>query len=90
VFRPTAAAVTNVRPALRWLDGHPSDLEEIRQALDAIIKDGTRANDVIGRIRAACSLLFEIRAGQRETGGVASDCRVLPRSHPITQRYCAI
>ena len=38
--------------ALRWLGGHPPDLEEIRQALGAIIQDGTRAGDVIGRIRA--------------------------------------
>jgi signal transduction histidine kinase len=37
---------------LRWLGGHPPDLEEVRQALDAIIKDGNRAGDVIGRIRA--------------------------------------
>src|SRR4029077_17964292 len=31
--------------------GHPPDLEEVRQSLDAIIKDGNRAGDVIGRIR---------------------------------------
>jgi signal transduction histidine kinase len=36
---------------LRWLGGRPPDLEEVRQALDAIIKDGRRAGDVIGRIR---------------------------------------
>jgi PAS domain S-box-containing protein len=35
-----------------WLGGHPPDLEEVRQSIDAIIKDGTRAGDVIGRIRA--------------------------------------
>jgi C4-dicarboxylate-specific signal transduction histidine kinase len=47
-----AAAVTNAHAALRWLGGHPPDLEEVRQALDAVIKDGNRAADVIGRIRA--------------------------------------
>ncbi len=52
VSQPIAAAVTNAHAALRWLGGHPPDLEEIRQSLDAIIKDGNRAGDVIGRIRA--------------------------------------
>jgi signal transduction histidine kinase len=52
VSQPIAATVTTAHAALRWLGGHPPDLEEVRQALDAIIKDGTRAGDVIGRIRA--------------------------------------
>jgi PAS domain S-box-containing protein len=51
VNQPIAAAVTNAYAALRWLGGHPPDLEEVRQSLDAIIKDGNRAGDVIGRIR---------------------------------------
>ena len=52
VNQPIAAAVTNAHAALRWLGGHPPDLEEAREALDDIIKDGKRAGDVIGRIRA--------------------------------------
>jgi PAS domain S-box-containing protein len=52
VNQPIAAAVTNAHAALRWLGGHPPDLEEVREALDAIIKDGNRAGDVVGRIRA--------------------------------------
>jgi PAS domain S-box-containing protein len=52
VNQPIAAAVTNAEAALRWLGGHPPDLDEVRQSLDAIIKDGNRAGDVIGRIRA--------------------------------------
>jgi PAS domain S-box-containing protein len=51
VNQPIAAAVTNAHAALRWLGGHPPDLEEVRQSLDAIIKDGNRAGDVIDRIR---------------------------------------
>jgi C4-dicarboxylate-specific signal transduction histidine kinase len=43
VNQPIAAAVTNAEAALRWLGGHPPDLEEVRQSLDAIIKDGKRA-----------------------------------------------
>ena len=52
VNQPITGVVTNAQAALRWLGGQPPDLEEVRQALDDIIKDGTRAGDVIGRIRA--------------------------------------
>jgi signal transduction histidine kinase len=52
VSQPVAAAVTNAHAALRWLDATPPDLEEVREALDWIVKDGNRASDVIGRIRA--------------------------------------
>jgi len=52
VNQPLAAAVTNAHAALRWLGAQPPDLEEGRQALDHIIKDGHRASEVIDRIRA--------------------------------------
>jgi signal transduction histidine kinase len=51
VNQPIAATVTNAQAALRWLDCRPPDLEEVRQALARIIKNGNRAGDVIGRIR---------------------------------------
>jgi C4-dicarboxylate-specific signal transduction histidine kinase len=51
VNQPIAAAVTNAYAALRWLDARPPDLEEVRQAIGRIVKDGNRAGDVIGRIR---------------------------------------
>jgi C4-dicarboxylate-specific signal transduction histidine kinase len=52
VNQPIAAAVTNAQAALRWLGARPPDLEEARQALGRIVKDGNRAGEVIGRIRA--------------------------------------
>ena len=52
VNQPIAAVVTNAHAAVRWLGAQPPDLDEVRQALGDIIKDGNRANDVIGRIRA--------------------------------------
>src|SRR3984893_12329468 len=52
VSQPIAAAVTNAQAPLRWLGAQPPDLEEVRQALGRIIKNGGRAGDVIGRIRA--------------------------------------
>jgi PAS domain S-box-containing protein len=52
VNQPIAATVTNAQAALRWLDRGPLGLEEVRQTLAQIAKDGNRAADVIGRIRA--------------------------------------
>jgi C4-dicarboxylate-specific signal transduction histidine kinase len=50
--QPISAAVTNADAALRWMVTQPPDLEEVRQALDCIVKDCNRASDVISRIRA--------------------------------------
>jgi NO-binding membrane sensor protein with MHYT domain/nitrogen-specific signal transduction histidine kinase len=52
VNQPIAATVTNAGAALRWLDRRPPDLEEVRQALARIAKDGNRAAEVIDEIRA--------------------------------------
>jgi hypothetical protein len=49
---PIAAMVVNAQAALHWLDRQPPDLEEVRQALASVVKDGVRARDVIDRIRA--------------------------------------
>jgi PAS domain S-box-containing protein len=52
IRQPIAAAVTNAQAAIRWLGAPTPALDEVRQALVRIIDDATRANDVIGRIRA--------------------------------------
>jgi signal transduction histidine kinase len=52
VNQPLAAVVTNANASLRWL-GQPSpDLNEAREALRRIVRDGNRASDVIARIRS--------------------------------------
>jgi C4-dicarboxylate-specific signal transduction histidine kinase len=51
VNQPVAATVTNAQAAVRWLSGEPPNLEEVRQSLVRIARDGKRAADVIGRIR---------------------------------------
>jgi PAS domain S-box-containing protein len=51
VNQPIAAAIINAHSALRWLGARPPDLEEVRHALDRIVKDSNRASDVVGRIR---------------------------------------
>jgi PAS domain S-box-containing protein len=62
VNQPIAAAVTNANTCLRWLTRDQPDLEEARAAAMRIVKDGTRAADIIGRIR----LLFKKGTPQRE------------------------
>jgi PAS domain S-box-containing protein len=52
IRQPIAAAMTNAHAALRWLSARTPDLNEVREALERIVNDGSRANDVIGRIRA--------------------------------------
>ena len=52
VNQPIAAAAINAQAALRLLGAEPPNLEEVREALDRIVDDSSRAGDVIGRIRA--------------------------------------
>jgi PAS domain S-box-containing protein len=51
VNQPIAAAVTNANTCLRWLTRDEPDLEEARAAASRIVKDATRAADIISRIR---------------------------------------
>jgi PAS domain S-box-containing protein len=52
VNQPLAAVVTNANASLRWLAGEPPNLDEARECLRRIIRDGNRASEVIARIRA--------------------------------------
>jgi NO-binding membrane sensor protein with MHYT domain/signal transduction histidine kinase len=55
VNQPIAAAVTDANTCLRWLTRGQPDLEEARAAVQRVVKDGTRAAEIINRIR----LLFK-------------------------------
>jgi PAS domain S-box-containing protein len=52
VNQPLAAIVTNGNACLRWLARQPPDLHEARLTVEHIVRDGIRAGEVIGRIRA--------------------------------------
>jgi C4-dicarboxylate-specific signal transduction histidine kinase len=52
VNQPLAAMVTNGNACVRWLAGDPPNLAEAREAVEAMIRHGHRASDVIRRIRA--------------------------------------
>jgi NO-binding membrane sensor protein with MHYT domain/signal transduction histidine kinase len=62
VNQPIAAAVTNANTCLRWLAADTPNVEEARAAAMRIVKDGTRAAEIISRIR----LLFKKGTPVRE------------------------
>jgi predicted ATPase/signal transduction histidine kinase/GAF domain-containing protein len=52
VNQPLGAVMFNAEATLSWLDGGSPNIEEARAALRRIVRDGTRAGEVIRRIRA--------------------------------------
>jgi excisionase family DNA binding protein len=62
IKQPIAAAVTDAKTCLRWLGRDQPDLAEAREAASRVVKDATRAADIISRVR----LLFEKGTTQRE------------------------
>jgi PAS domain S-box-containing protein len=52
VNQPLAAVITNGNASLRWLAAQTPNLDEAREAVQRIIRDGHRAADVIQRVRA--------------------------------------
>src|SRR6266446_2332582 len=51
VNQPLAAIIADANACLNWLAAERPDLDSVREALAAIVKDGHRAADVIQRIR---------------------------------------
>ena len=51
VNQPLAGVTTNGNAGLRWLARDPPNLEEARECLQRIIRDGNRASEVIARMR---------------------------------------
>ena len=62
VNQPIAAALTNANTCLRWLAGDSPNIEEARAAAQRIVQAGTRASEIISRIRR----LFKKETPQRE------------------------
>ena len=62
VNQPIAAAVTDANTCLRWLTREQPDLEEAREAALRVVKDTTRAAEIISRIR----LFFKKSTSRRE------------------------
>jgi PAS domain S-box-containing protein len=63
VNQPLAGIITNGNASLRWLAGESPNLSEARDAIRRIIRDGTRAGDVVSRMR---TLFKKARAAQEQ------------------------
>jgi NO-binding membrane sensor protein with MHYT domain/signal transduction histidine kinase len=66
VNQPIAAAVTSANSCIRWLEADVPNLEKARSAATRIVQDGTRAAEIIGRVR----LLFQKGTLQLELVGL--------------------
>jgi PAS domain S-box-containing protein len=51
IAQPIASARNNARAAQNFLDMQPSDLSEVREALNCVVGDTDRAGDIVERIR---------------------------------------
>jgi signal transduction histidine kinase len=79
VNQPLAAIVADASACLQWLAADRPDLDSVREALGAVVKDGERAAEVIGRIRG---LLLRAPASREpcDLAGIVHD--VLPLVGP--------
>jgi PAS domain S-box-containing protein len=50
--QPITAAITDAETCMRWLSRDQPDVEEAREATKRIMKDGTRAAEIIDRLRS--------------------------------------
>jgi PAS domain S-box-containing protein len=62
IKQPIAAAITDANTCLRWLARDEPDLEEARAAAKRVVKDATRASEIVSHVR----LLFTKGASERE------------------------
>jgi PAS domain S-box-containing protein len=88
VRQPIAAAITDAKACLLWLDRDTPDIDEARAATLRVVEDGRRATDIISRIR----LLFTKGAPQREWIDVNELIRemiVLLRSEAVREAISA-
>jgi C4-dicarboxylate-specific signal transduction histidine kinase len=84
VNQPIAATVTDANTCLRWLTREHPDMAEARAAASRIVKDATRAADIVSRIRSQ----FKKGAPEREwvdVNEVVREILLLLRSE--TTRY---
>src|SRR5712691_12115220 len=86
VNQPLAGIVINGNACLRWLAGESPNLEEAREAAQRIIRDGTRASEIISRIRALAkkaSTLSERVDLNEAIGEVLTLCQGEARKHDV-------
>jgi NO-binding membrane sensor protein with MHYT domain/two-component sensor histidine kinase len=86
--QPIAAAVTNAEACLNWLARDTPNLEKARESVMSIVKDGTRAAEIIGRIRLLCKKGTP-QCESVDVHEVIQELIVLLRSH-ITRYFISV
>lgn len=84
IKQPIAAAITDANTCLRWLARDEPDLEEARAAAKRVVKDASRASEIVSHVR----MLFKKGAAERESVDVNEIIReMLVLLHNETTRY---
>jgi PAS domain S-box-containing protein len=90
ISQPIAAAITNANSCVRWLSREPPDLQEAREAAARISRDGTRATEIIRRLRAFYKKGESLQRELMDVNEVAGEILMLLRSeafrHSIAMR----
>src|SRR3989441_3955151 len=84
INQPLAAIIADANACLHWLEADRPDLESVREALAAIVKDGDRAAEVITRIRGLLARA-SVAHGPCDLTGVIGE--VLPLVRPELGRH---
>jgi PAS domain S-box-containing protein len=82
--QPLTAILSNAQAALRFLSSKPADLEEVREILQDIVKDNSRAGEVIRRMRALVKK-EKIEFATVDLTGLVRDVVMLVHSDAILQ-----
>ena len=51
ILHPIATARNNARAGMRFLEMSPPNLDEVREALNCVVRDADRAKNIVGRVR---------------------------------------
>jgi C4-dicarboxylate-specific signal transduction histidine kinase len=84
IAQPISAMVTNADSCLRWLNSPVPDLDEARETVRALVKDGNRAADVFRSIRSLVQKA-EPRMDPLDINEVIGDVLALARGEIQTQ-----
>src|SRR2546422_2900189 len=84
INQPLAAIIADANACLHWLEADRPDLDSVREALAAVVKDGDRAAEVITRIRGLLARA-SVAHGPCDLAPVIGD--VLPLVRPELEQH---
>ena len=82
--QPLTAILSNAQAALRFMSSKPADLEEVREILQDIVSDNSRAGEVIRRMRALVKK-EELEFAMLDIASLIRDVMALVHSDAILQ-----